>query len=178
MRRWLARASLGLFFRLIDEHAPRSQWLFRHAFWLAYLETGAIADAWLALGSQVYRSARAVAELGEAYGQLRGEPKQCALLLRIGSLVIVEFTHDGKMRAWPADSRVVPSLGRKEYDSAELKRECLEFPPDRRTGKGGSIDRKGLRHDGSNIGKWQGSAAELIERRAGIRITPREWRPQ
>jgi hypothetical protein len=178
MRRWLARASLDLFFRLIDEHAPRSQWQFRHAFWLAYLERGAIADAWLGLGSQVYRSARAIAELGEAYGQLRGERKQCALLLRIGSLVIVEFTHDGKMRAWPAGSRVAPSLGRKEYDSAELKRECLEFPPDRRTVKGGSIDRKGLRHDGSNIGRWQGSAAELIERRTGIRITPREWRPQ
>jgi hypothetical protein len=178
MRRWLARASLDLFFRLIDDHAPQSQWQFRHAFWLAYLERGAIADAWLALGSQVYSSAGAIAELGEAYGQLRGERKQCALLLRIGSLVIVEFTHDGKMRAWQSDPRVAPSLGRKEYDGAELKRECLEFPPDPRTRKGGSIDRKGLRHDGSDNGKWQGSAAALIEQRAGIRIRPAQWLPK
>jgi hypothetical protein len=46
----LARASLDLFFKLIDEHALDAQWRYRHAFWLAYLEQGVIADAWLALG--------------------------------------------------------------------------------------------------------------------------------
>jgi len=50
MRRWLTRASLDLFFRLIDQHAIEEHWRYRHAFWLAYLRKGAIADAWLALG--------------------------------------------------------------------------------------------------------------------------------
>jgi hypothetical protein len=167
MRRWLTRASLDLFFRLIDQNALDGQWRYRHAFWLTYLEKGAIADAWLALGSQTFNAARAVREFGGAYGQLRGgEPNQSALVLRIGPLVISEFTHNGKMHAWPADGPDAPRLGEANYTSARLKRPCLSFPPDPRTRRGGSADGKGLRHDGSSTGKWQRSAAALIERHA------------
>jgi hypothetical protein len=65
MRRWLARASLDLFFRLIDQQHPSgSHWPYRRAFWFAYLEKGVITDAWLALGTDAYNSATAVRELG------------------------------------------------------------------------------------------------------------------
>ena len=84
MRRWLTRASLDLFFKLIDRHALDAQWRYRHAFWLGYLEIGAIADAWLALGSQAFNEAGAIRELGGAYGKLKGgdqgnQPCCCAL---------------------------------------------------------------------------------------------------
>jgi hypothetical protein len=177
MRRWLARASLDLFFELIDDHVPQSQWAYRKSFWLTYLAKGVISDAWLALGSQVHNSARAIAELGAAYGRLRGERKQCALLLRIGSLILVEFTHDGKLRAWPADPRIAPALGQKRYDSKELKRESLEFPADPQTGRGGARPGQGLSHFRGAQSYWQKSAAELILRHAGIRLTPFEWLP-
>jgi hypothetical protein len=178
MRRWLARASLDLFFELIDDHVPQSQWEYRKSFWLTYLAKGAISDAWLALGSQVHNSARAIAELGEAYGRLRGERKQCALLLRIGSLVLVEFTHDGKLRAWPADPRIAPTLGQTQYSTTELKRECLEFPPNPQTGRGGTSNGQGLSHFRGAQSYWQKSAAELIRRHTGIRLTPFEWQPK
>ena len=174
MRRWLTRASLDLFFKLIKEHALDAQWCYREAFWLAYLERGAIADAWLGLGSQAHGSAQAIRELGRAYGRLRGRgvtANQSALLLRIGPLVISEFTHDGKLRAWPAEWPNAPQLGRQDYERADLTGKCLPFPPDPLTLKSGSPDGTGLRHDGSNSGNWQRSAAKLIESRAGIRIT-------
>jgi hypothetical protein len=179
MRRWLTRASLDLFFKLIDRHALDAHWRYRHAFWLAYLEKGAIADAWLALGSQTFNEAGTIRELGSAYGRLKGAAaNQSALLLRIGRLIISEFTHNGSLRVWPADWSDAPQLGETEYTSARLKRTCLQFPANPYWGKGGETTGKGLSHINSAAGYWQGSAAALIERSAGIGITPSDWRPK
>jgi hypothetical protein len=181
MRCWLARASLNLFFGLIYDHALPAQWSYRHAFWLAYLERGAISDAWLALGGKVHGSAQATRDLGGAYARLRGlgvQPNHSALLLRIGPLVIVEFSHLGKLRAWLADRQGAPTLGCAKYDSREFRNACLAFPPDPQTGQGGNASGEGLSHKGSYKGYWQKSAAALIERHAGIRITPSDWQPK
>jgi hypothetical protein len=179
MRRWLTRASLDLFFKLIDQHALDKHWRSRHAFWLAYLERGAIADAWLALGSQTFNAAAAISDLGGAYGRLKGGgADQSALLLRIGPLVMGEYTHNGSLRAWPANYPEVPRLGENEYASASLKRPCLPFPPNPYWGRGGDTTGKGLSHINSPAGYWQGSAAALIEGQAGIRLSPVEWRPK
>ena len=179
MRRWLTRASLDLFFKLIDKHALDQHWRYRHAFWLAYLERGEIADAWLALGSQTFSEAETVRELGGAYGRLKGgTADQSALLLRIGPLIVGEFTHNGSLRAWPDDWPNAPRLGETEYSSISLKKQCLPFPPNPYWRKGGETTGKGLSHFNSSGGYWQGSAAALIESRTGLRVTPRDWRPR
>jgi hypothetical protein len=181
MRRWLARASLDLFFGLIDDYALPAHWSYRHAFWLAYLERGAISDAWLALGGKVYGSAQATRELGGAYARLRGlgvQPDHSALLLRIGPLVIVEFSHLGKLRAWLANQQDAPELGCPQYDSRAFRCACLAFPSDPQTGQGGNASGQGLPHKGSARGYWQKSAATLIQRHAGIRIAPSDWQPR
>jgi len=179
MRRWLARASLDLFFKLIDEHALEAHWRYRQAFWLAYLQKGVISDAWLALGGKAYDSAEAVGDLGRAYGRLAGPgvtSSQSALLLRVGSLVFAEFSHNGKLRAWPIDWRNAPLLGRQEYERTDLTGKCLPFPLNPYRGAGGAPDGKGLSHIRSHEGYWQGSAAALIERHTGIKITALDWR--
>jgi hypothetical protein len=179
MRRWLTRASLDLFFKLIDQYALDQHWRYRHAFWLAYLGKEAITDAWLALGSQTFSAAGAIRELGAAYGRLKGGTgDQSALLLRIGPLTIGEFSHNGSLRAWLGDSPNAPRLGEPEYRSASLKRQCLPFPANPYWGRGGEATGKGLSHINSAAGYWQGSAATLIERHAGFRLTPIEWRPR
>jgi hypothetical protein len=131
-------------------------------------------------GSQTFNEAGAIRELGgaEAYGKLKdGDRGQSALLLRIGPLVISEFTHNGKLRAWPAEWRNAPRLGQDTYRCKDLRRKCLLFPTDPWTGQGGSSDGSGLRHDSANTGKWQRSAAALIERQAKIRVTGADWQP-
>jgi hypothetical protein len=181
MRQWLARASLAAFFDLIADHALDHQWRYREAFWSAYLERGAIEDAWLALGSQVRQTAKTVSDLAGAFGRLEGggvEGSQSVLLMRIGPLVLCEWSHNGKLRAWPVEWKSAPALYRASYSRDDLTGQGLPFPPNPATGSKGSDDGFGLAHHGSDRGLWQGSATELLARRAGIRIHPAEWKPR
>jgi len=84
MRRWLSRASLKAFFDVVANHADES-FLYRRAFWNAYLEAEAISDSWLALGANVHAEAQGIRELQGNFGRLRGASgNQSVLLIRIG----------------------------------------------------------------------------------------------
>ncbi len=178
MRQWLARVSLKAFFDLVDEHARDDHWKYRRAFWTACLEAGAIADAWLALGSRVHASARAIRDLNGAYGRMENASEQSVLLFRIGPLVCCEWSHDGKLRAWPVEWQNAPKLGRALYTRKQITTKGLPFPPNPKTGKGGASDGMGLSHIGSERGFWQSSAAELLARRANVHLRPIDWRPR
>jgi hypothetical protein len=181
MRRWLARASLKAFFELIADHALDEQWRYREAFWSACLEKGAIDDAWLALGSRVHASARAIRDLSGAYGRLEGgrvAGDQSVLLLRVGPLIFCEWSHNGRLRAWPADWQSAPALHRASYTRDDLTRKGLPFPPNQQFGSRGSADGMGLSHIGSDRSYWQGSAAELLARRARVYLTEADWKPR
>lgn len=172
LKSWLARASLEAFFAIIREYALDHQWRYRERFWKALLEKGAIADVWLALAHQVAQAARLVRDLRGAYGELAGgvDSKHAVILMRIGPLVLCEWSHNGKLRAWPEEWQNAPRLGRREYSGDELKTRSLVFP-----GRSGSED--GLRHAGSESGRWQERAAALLLDRAGVRLEPRDYMP-
>jgi len=179
IRRWLARASLNVFFGLIADYALDAQWAYRQAFWSACLRKGAIDDAWLILGANVHASARAREDLGSAFAQLSGagaSGDQSVLLLRIGPLTIAEWSHNGSMRAWLGDD--APKLGQSSYLRSHLIRPCLPFPAD--PFRYGQIDasRSGLRHVGSTSGVWQRRAALLLARHADVRLQASDWRIQ
>lgn len=179
MRRWLTRASLRAFFSLISDHALDTHWRYREAFWSACLEKDTTVEAWLALGSRIHASARAVEDLKRAYARLDGASgDQAVLLLRVKNLVFCEWSHNGKLRAWPADWSNAPLLGRARYTRAELTGKGLPFPPNARFGSNGSADGMGLSHVGSDRNLWQGSAAELLARRTQIVLAPIDWRPR
>jgi len=181
MRRWLTRASLRAFFDLISEHVLDPQWRYREAFWSACLDKDAAAEAWLALGSQVHASARAVRELNGAYARLEGAGvlgTQAVLLLRIRNLVFCEWSHNGKLRVWPADRENAPRLNLTSYTRGDLTAPGLLFPPNPAFGSRGTRNGEGLSHFGPERNYWQGSAAELLARRAGINLTPSDWNPR
>lgn len=179
MRRWLTRASLKAFFTLISDHALDAHWRYREAFWSACLEKDPTVEAWLALGSRIYASARAVEDLKGAYARLSGaSANQAVLLLRIKNLVFCEWTHNGKLRAWSADWSNAPRLERKNYTRADLTGKGLPFPPNPKFRSSGAADGMGLSHVGSDRDQWQGSAAELLARRTQIALSPTDWRPQ
>ena len=185
MRRWLTRASLDAFFDLISDHALDAHWKWRQGFWSACLEQcdqrGVPFDAWLVLGPRVFASARAVRDLGGAYARLDGtgvQPEHSVLLMRIGPLVLCEWSHNGKLRAWPNDWANAPKLYRSSYNRSDLTGEGLPFPPNPAYRSRGNAAGDGLSHFSSSDGYWQGSAAELLARRAGIRLTDKDWRPR
>lgn len=170
MRRWLAAASLETFFELIERHAWDQQWRYRKAFWTACLRKGGITDAWLALGSRVHADARAVRSLGGAYARLRGGGgDQAVLLMRVGALVLTEWSHAGKLRAWPNDWKNAPRLGRSEYTRDDTIGAGLPFPD--------HTDKEGLPHYHPEGGWWQRRAAALLARHGGPLLREADWRP-
>ncbi len=168
---WLARASLNAFFAIIRDYALDRQWRYRERFWKACLDKGVISDVWLALADEVSSAARTIRDLRGAYGTLSGgvDSRHAVILMRMGPLVLCEWSHNGKLRAWPADWRHAPQLGRSEYTGVELRTDSLVFP-------GGSAE-DGLRHAGSETGRWQERAAKLLRERAGVVLEPRDYLP-
>lgn len=168
---WLAKASLETFFQIIRHYALDRQWRYRERFWKACLDKGAISDVWLALAHEVKAAARLVQDLRGSYGTLSGgvDAKHAVILMRIGPLVLCEWSHNGRLRAWPADWKHAPQLGRSAYTGYELKTDSLVFPG------GGKED--GLRHAGSDSGRWQDRAAALLRERAGVRLETKDYLP-
>ena len=186
VRRWLTRASLEAFFDLISDHAHDAHWKWRKAFWTACMEhcnsKNIPFDAWLALGPRIHANARAVRELGGAYAQLNRsngvQQDHAVLLMMVGPLVLCEWSHSGRLRAWMSDGQTAPKLYKREYDRSELVRTGLPFPPNTTYGSKGQLSGDGLTHFSSDRSYWQGSAAELLARGAGVRLTHREWYPR
>jgi hypothetical protein len=174
MRKWLSRAGLKAFFDVIANHAEDS-FIYRRAFWNAYLEAERIDDSWLALGANVHAEAQGIRELGGYFARLRGaNSNQSVLLIKIGPIVFSEWSHSGSLRAWPEEWKNAPKIGLPEYQKDELTDKCLPFP----NGPDGARQGKGLWHTGSESGRWQNIAADLIARRCGFRLGPRDWMPK
>lgn len=185
VRQWLVRASLDMFFGLIAQFALDAHWQWRAAFWKACMDrcnqNGVPFDAWVALGPQVNAMARGSTELRGAYGQISGAGVQgnhSVLLMRVGPVTLCDWSHNGPLRAWPNEWKDAPRLYQSEYQRSELTRQCLDFPPNQTYGSRGERTGKGLAHFNSVRSYWQGSAAELLSRRAGIRLTAADWQPR
>ena len=171
LRRWLVQETLEDFFRLLDhqsqfyEDADR-QWRYRSAFWQAYLRGGFITDAWVALGHRVREDASKFLKASSIrYGNLKSgdgaRPDHAVLILRVGSLVVVEWSHSAKCRVWLADDEQVPQFYRKQYQRQELV-----------TGS----DYEQIHHSAAT-GSWQGTLANYIKRRTGIKMGLRSLMP-
>ncbi|MBY8823354.1 EH signature domain-containing protein [Sphingomonas colocasiae] len=138
LMRWLTKASVMQFLEIVDRSLrdgdARRMWSYRRAFWTSYLlsESGARIDqAWVAFGSEGARLARAVAhETGDRSLSVFGEQSEkssqhAALLVRIGDLLIVDWSHSAKYNVWRRGEGG-PALFRQTYlpgalDSAPLR---------------------------------------------------------
>lgn len=170
MLSWLVVKTLEDFFRLLeytaqgDEVAQR-HWRSRKAFWTAYLKAGVIRDAWIVLSSLPDREAsRRLGIQPEAYGRLeRGpnvQPNHAVLILRIGQLLITDWSHNGMYRVWNLggpNAQVAPQPYRRTYSRQQLVRN-----PD---------------HEGRHSGNWQNRLAGYIADHTGIRLNQRDYMP-
>jgi hypothetical protein len=168
MLRWLAKGSLEQFLQVVDKTAPGHQWDYRRAFWAAYIDGQFVRDAWVAFGAmgQAYatRLAQDTSDRNMSrFGRLNRshEGTQAVLLLRIGDLVIGDWSHNGALRIWRSDNPAAPSFYRRDYEAAELRRNSdfsrvHSYPP----------------------GAWQADTAQFIRRHTRIRIEPRDYMPK
>lgn len=127
MRRWLTQRTVRQFFSVVGAttNDPR-QWAAREEFWLAYLDDGAIDDAWFAFGRQADALADGAIEAGSdlLYGEITGsgaDPSHSALLMSIGDVRIAEWSHNGSCRFWDQRDRQAPQLYKKQYFGMALR---------------------------------------------------------
>lgn len=127
---WMVTETLEDFFRLLEYAAQsdataRRHWAARKTFWSRYLRAGVIADAWVALGPLARTEAKdMLSGAGETYAMLKPgynvQKNHSAIILRIGNLVISEWSHSGSFRAWMSDAPKCPKLYRQRYTRSEL----------------------------------------------------------
>jgi hypothetical protein len=178
MLEWVTGATIELFFDLISDYALDKQFRYRKAFWSACFKKRGIAEAWLALGTQIRTAARAHASLGGAYAGLEGAyGNQAVLMMRIDRYVLCEWSHNGKLRAWQSDWKNAPRLRAQRYHKDQFSGKGLPFPPNPRFGSKGASDGLGLAHFSSEKDYWQGSAAAFLAERCNLHLSHYEWRP-
>lgn len=165
--RWLARAALEHFLTVVDATASEQhQWDYRRAFWGAYIDGDYVSDAWVAFGAAGRLYARELAkEMDDAtlsrYGMLIRpyDRTQAVLLLRIGNLIIADWSHNGRVRIWRETDSNAPPFYENEYQAQDLRSACI-------------FERPHLPPAG-----WQVHVHDEIRRHTRINLSPRDYLP-
>jgi hypothetical protein len=166
MIRWLAQATLEQFLKVVDRVAAKHQWEYRRAFWNAYIEKRAVANAWVAFASAGAEDARRLSKssgdpLMSRFGTLGGAgPDQAVLLLRIGDLVVADWSHNGRLRIWRRGNRKAPQFNLNSYLAGELRTNS-EFDIVHKPADG-----------------WQARTEAFIRRHTGICLSEAEFMPR
>jgi hypothetical protein len=160
--RWILGATLEDFFRLISKNAIEKHWRYRRAFWRAYFKKDLISDAWVVLGEEARRIARTAWRDVPPYAILYGtqDRSHSVLLLRIGSLTVAEWSHNGKCRIWRDGSDTVPKFYERLYLRDQL-----------RDGADAEIVPTWSEHY-----TWQGKLANIIRRETGCDVRQADYR--
>jgi hypothetical protein len=177
---WLAEESLEAFLALISQTNDDKQWRYRQAFWRACFRKVPGAQVWVVLGGALARRAEVNRHLHGAFGRMEGSrcDHQAVLLMRLGHLVLSEWTNDGPVRAWDETDQRCPRLYRRDrYQAADLRAPSLDFPDHPERGIGGATSGRGLWHRNGEDGLWQGCAAVLLHHRLGVPLTKRDYMP-
>jgi hypothetical protein len=168
MTRWLVQATLEQFLKVVDRVAQKHQWEYRRAFWSAYVEKDAVQDSWVAFAGDGARVAAQIAvrtgdEMMRRFGALSGASSDHAvLLLRIGDLVIADWSHNGKLRAWRSNNKRAPQFYLSAYGSYGLRVDS-DFD---------------ISHMQADSGGWQEKAEAYIRKHTGIRLSQAEYMPK
>jgi len=164
---WLVEATLDVFFRILDKSADKI-WRYRKAFWSAYYKKGYIQHAWAVLGNDAVSIAKQIDDRKIRFGQLSGaySKNQSVLLLRIGDLIIAEWSHNGKCRIWrdtEQNQSKIPKLynALSDYNAFSLRKEA-DFEQV---------------HHASEYGTWQYKVERFIRHQTNIKVFQVDYMP-
>ncbi|MET4161260.1 hypothetical protein ABIE61_001092 [Marinobacterium sp. MBR-111] len=165
LKRWLTKQAMGLLIEVLNKTADDHHWDSRHDFWNYYLDNDLVDEAWVAFGPNAFQQARDLirfdndfvagtfAQLVKGAGQIQAN--HSVLLMRIDSVVIAEWTHNGMVRLWDRVGTGSPPFYRSVYKSELLR------------GSAGNPPQDEHRHDAH--GAWKGKVAAFIQARTGIK---------
>ncbi len=172
--RWLTRASVLQFLDIVDRSMPdvpsKLMWSYRRAFWMSYLMGDGTAPtidaAWVAFGAYGARLARKAAqESGDrsfsAFGlQYDKSADHAALIIKMGDLLIVDWSHSAKYNVWRKGDKRQPELFKDRYAIGELYSAPLQDS-----------------HSSPATYTWQKKLARVIEGKTFF-SEKQSWRPR
>jgi EH_Signature domain len=165
-RKWLAGVALAQFLEVIDRLALDRQWRYRRAFWTAYFDRDWVWDAQVAFGPSCAILARQLFGREVPFATLvKGGRKlpdrnHAVLLLRIGDLVIADWSHNGRCVIWRVRNPHAPSLQKPRYTSDDVD--------------WSSADRSWV-HAGAASYAWQNKVRGFIAEETGLVLHQREF---
>ena len=149
---WIAASDLDLFFKIIDQAAVDRMWRYRKSFWTAYLPY--IKNTWVFLGRDAQFFARRLNDKILHHGKLAGGGSdQSVLAFQIGNYVFVEWSHNGKLRAYYYDGDAKDWFGARE-----IRRNDIIY----------SFVVEEWVHSNPTGGSWQRNVSWWLERFCGI----------
>lgn len=169
---WLTGDTLRGFMKVLEITAD-DIWEYRQKFWMAYYEKGYIDEAWLALGRDALGEVRRLTtheKGGMGHGTLEGgaAKNQSVLLLKMGNLLFVEWSHNGSLRAYEYGLKHTPQLYQRSYSGEDLRVEpSMDFHD-------GWNMNPSLVHSHSDKGTWQRKARDFIRAQTGVTMSDRE----
>ena len=104
-------------------------WSSRRKFWSAYYDKGYIEEAWVVFGRRGAAIARytpgtpdwhAIISFGTFIGDSTGDQRQAVLLMKLGSLIIADWSHNGCCHIWLPSNNNAPKLFKREYFRSDL----------------------------------------------------------
>jgi hypothetical protein len=163
--RWLTKASVEQFFDIVSETMTDrpDMWEERRRFWTAYLNADLISEAWVVFGPEgAWRAQQAAKRSGDQGLSLFGRlgtgggktSEHAALIMRVGDLTVVEWSHNGSWNIWTRSDPRRPKLfrhndrGLVDYDPTDL----MKAPT-----------------TGRHSGDWTWRVKEIIRRETGLR---------
>jgi hypothetical protein len=164
--RWLAKATLEQFLKVVDRVAAKHQWEYRRAFWGAYMERQFVSNSWVAFAAAGATVARGLAEssgdkLMKQFASLgQAAADQAVLLLQIDNLIIADWSHNGKLRIWRRGNRQAPGFGASGYIASQLRTEP-EFETAHKPPNG-----------------WQLKTESYIRKHTGIKLNQVDYTPR
>ena len=133
MLRWMTKDALEQFLDVVDQTVQSHQsrmWGARRAFWLSYESARLIQETWVVFGRRGAAIARVVAtekdlptlaHFGTFARDLGGDAAQSVLLMRIGTVLVADWSHNGRCHIWLADNPNAPELYKTDYLREELE---------------------------------------------------------
>ena len=166
-RKWLARVALAQFLEVIDRLALDRQWKYRRAFWTAYFDRDWVWDAQVAFSSagaalarQLFGPDAPFSELERGVGTKAVERGHAVLLMRLGTLTIADWSHNGQCAIWREGNRKAPSLLKGWYTSNDVD---------------SSLADQCWVHGGAANYTWQNRVREFIADETGLALHQREY---
>ncbi len=166
-RQWLALDDLNLFIEIINETALDRMWKERRDFWLRYFKNKLVSDVTLILASSSDKLAKRIRESNEESNHLNwskllgGSSNHSVILMKIGDIIISEWSHNGATRFWKSNQIGAPEFHKRIYNAAELRKDSIPL-------KFGAVESTSLIHDSD--GKWRKKLEKNIEYFSGVKI--------